>query len=177
MNCCWRRPHTLTLLTNEVILSELKLRLTFLLLFHLPHYVVAATHFLVNAPALRDGQGFTVMRPAHLDTMERDACCLAAAPTELTAILSQVPVYVPLASWWVHSLVVRNSVAAIMLLCFIEFFFFFLDIIYFIVVVFFILTFISSHGLMRSKPPFGERCQDASTIVRLQSQHLLTGEE
>lgn len=55
--------------------------------------------------------------------------------------------------------------------------FVFLDIIYFIDFFLFILTFISSHGLMRSKPPFGERCQDASTIVRLQSQHLLTGEE
>lgn len=50
-------------------------------------------------PAQQDGQGFTVMRPARLDTMERDACCLAAVPTELTAILSQVPVYVPMDSW------------------------------------------------------------------------------
>lgn len=53
----------------------------------------------MNAPALKDGQVFTVMRPARLDTMERDACCLAPAPTELTAILSQVLVYVPLGSW------------------------------------------------------------------------------
>lgn len=68
----------------------------------LSHYVIAATHFLVNAPALKDGQVFTVMRPARLDTMERDACCLAPAPTELTAILSQVLVYVPLGSWWVE---------------------------------------------------------------------------
>lgn len=80
------------------IILVLKLRLTCRPIF-LSHYVVAATHFLVNAPALQDGQGFTVMRPARLDTMERDAFCLAAAPTELTAILSQVVVYVPLGSW------------------------------------------------------------------------------
>lgn len=65
----------------------------------LSHYGLAATHFLESAHAQRDGQGFTVMRPARLDTMERDACCLAAVPTGLTAILSQVPVYVPLDSW------------------------------------------------------------------------------
>lgn len=84
---------------NEVlILSEPTPLLTSLLFLHLSHYVLAATHFLANALALRDGRGFTVMRLAHLDTMERDACCLAAALMELTAILSQVPVYVPLAS-------------------------------------------------------------------------------
>ena len=69
----------------------------------LSHYVVAATHFLVNAAAQQDGPGFTVMRPARLDTSARDACCRAAAPTEPTATLSQVPVYVPRASWWVSS--------------------------------------------------------------------------
>lgn len=77
---------------------------------NLSHYVLAATHFPANALALRDGRGFTVMRLAHLDTMERDACCLAAALMERTAILSQVPVYAPLASRWVHALIVRKSV-------------------------------------------------------------------
>ena len=67
----------------------------------LSHYVVAATRFLVNAPALRDGPGFTVMRPALLDTTGKDACCPVAAPMEPTAILSQATVYVPLGSWWV----------------------------------------------------------------------------
>ncbi|TKS73504.1 Multiple epidermal growth factor-like domains protein 10 [Collichthys lucidus] len=66
---------------------------------HLLAMSSTATRFLVNAPALRDGQGFTVMRPARLDTMDRDACCLAAVPMELTAILSQEAVYVPLGSW------------------------------------------------------------------------------
>lgn len=65
----------------------------------LSHYVVAATLFLVNAPALQDGQGFTVMRPVHLDTTERDACSLAVAPMEPTAILSPVLAYVPQGSW------------------------------------------------------------------------------
>lgn len=63
------------------------------------HCVVAATRFLVNAPALWDGPAFTVMRPALLDTTERDACCLVAAPTEPTAILSQAPVHVPPGTW------------------------------------------------------------------------------
>lgn len=63
------------------------------------YYFVAAIHFLVNALALQDGQGFTVMRPAHLDTMERAACSPAAVPTELSVILSQESASVPLASW------------------------------------------------------------------------------
>lgn len=53
----------------------------------------------MNALALQDGQGFTVMRPAHLDTMERAACSPAAVPTELIVILSQESASVPLASW------------------------------------------------------------------------------
>ncbi len=86
-----------------LILSELKLHLSlflplvvssvFLIMF------VAAIHSLVNVPALQDGQGFTVMRRARLDTTVRDACCHAAAAMEQTATLSQVPVYVPLDSW------------------------------------------------------------------------------
>lgn len=81
----------------------------------LSHYVVAATRSLVNAPAPRDGQGFTVMRPARLDTMERDACCFAAAPMELTAILSQAPVYVPRGSRWVPSLLFEVSGSVLLL--------------------------------------------------------------
>lgn len=53
----------------------------------------------MNAPARPDGQGFTVMRAARLDTTEKDACCLAAVPTELTVILSQAHVSVPPGSW------------------------------------------------------------------------------
>lgn len=77
------------------------------LLFTVSHCAVAVTHFPANAPALRDGRGFTVMRPARLDTMEKDACCRAAAPMELTVIHSQVPVHVPLGLWWVCHLVVK----------------------------------------------------------------------
>lgn len=93
----------MTLLTNEVLMLSAETSPHF---FFLPavvlffsHYVVAATLSLVNAPALLDGRGSTVMRPARLDTMGRGACRLAAALTELTAILSQVVVYVPLGSW------------------------------------------------------------------------------
>lgn len=59
----------------------------------------AATLFLVNALVLQDGQGFTAMRVVRLATTERAACCLVAVPMELTAMVSQVPVYVPLGSW------------------------------------------------------------------------------
>lgn len=79
MNGFWRGLHTLILLKNEVlILLELKLHLTLFSSCHCPiflsHYIVAATRFLVNAPALRDGQDFTVMSPVRLDSMERVAC-------------------------------------------------------------------------------------------------------
>ena len=97
----------------------------------LSHYVVAATRSLVNAPAPWDGQGFTVMRPARLDTMERDACCFAAAPMELTAILSQAPVYVPRGSRWVPSLLFEVS-GSVLLLFETSCFFFF--VIYFILI-------------------------------------------
>lgn len=56
--------------------------------------------------------------------MERDVCCHAAAPTVLTVILSQVPVSVPLASWWVivHllmlMLVASNNIMLLELLVF-----------------------------------------------------------
>ncbi|MEQ2291521.1 hypothetical protein AMECASPLE_014143 [Ameca splendens] len=59
----------------------------------------AAIHYLVNAHAPQDGQGFTAMRPALLDTTEKDALCPVAAPMELTVILSQGSVPAPLASW------------------------------------------------------------------------------
>lgn len=82
------------------------LHLTCLLMFHLffffLHHAVVATPCLESAAALGDGRDSTVTRAARLDTTGKRACCRAAAAMELTVTQSQVPVCVPLGSWWVH---------------------------------------------------------------------------
>lgn len=94
---------------------------------------VVATPSLVSAAALGDGRDSPVTRPARPGTTEKCACCRAAAATGLTVTRSQVPVCVPLGSWWVH----RSCR--------------WLWSVYFIALYFdFHLTFILWHGLMKT---------------------------